>query len=135
MSRQPTLENIYNVNNCTVNQILCLVCVRHVTKWDETGMGTEGGNDDDRLQALGSDLESCFRSEIDTISPDITRLMLILSHIPPARPDAERHVSSKTDLDKSFSVKATPAKSSLNLRLAVRKWVSLLPYPRFGKVE
>jgi hypothetical protein len=98
-------------------------------------MGTEGGYDDDRLQALGSDLEGCFSSEIHDISPDMTRLMLMLSHVPPARPDAERHAGSKNDLDKSVPAMATAVKSSLNLRIAIRRWVGLLPYPKFGKVE
>jgi hypothetical protein len=97
-------------------------------------MGTEGGYDDDRLQALGSDLEGCFGNEIDDISPDMTRLMLILSHVPPVRPEAERHAGSKNDLDRSASALAAPAESLPNLRLVIRKWVGRLP-PRFGKVQ
>jgi hypothetical protein len=98
-------------------------------------MGTEGGYDDDRLQALGSDLEGCFGNEIDDISADMTRLMLILSHVPPVTPDAERHAGSKNNLDQSALALAAPAKSLPNLRLAMRKWVGRLPHPRFGKVE
>jgi hypothetical protein len=73
-------------------------------------MGTEGGYDDDRLQALGSDLEGCFGNEIDDISPDMTRLMLILSHVPPVRPEAERHAGSKNDLDRSYPISLRPAR-------------------------
>ena len=98
-------------------------------------MGTEGGYDDDRLQALGSDLEGCFGNEIDDISPDMTRLMLILSHVPPVRPDAQRHAGSKNDLDKSALALSAPAKSLPKLHLAIHKWVGRLPNPRFGKVE
>jgi hypothetical protein len=98
-------------------------------------MGTESGYDGDRLQALGSYLEGCFSSEIDDISPDMTRLMLILSHVPPARPDAERLAGSKKASDKSVSAMATPAKSSPNARSAIRKWVGHLSYPIFGKVK
>jgi hypothetical protein len=131
----PILHNIYKVNNCNVNQILYLVRVRHDPKWDETGMGTEGGYDDGRLQALGSDLEGCFGKEIDNISPDMTRLMLMLSHVPPVRPDAEELASSKNELDKSVLELAFPARSLPNLRLALRKLACLLPCLRFGKVE
>jgi len=98
-------------------------------------MGTEDGYDDDRLQTLGSDLEGCFSSQIDDMSPDMTRLMLILSHVPPVQPDAERQAGSKTGLGKSALAVATPTRSSLNLRLALRKWVGHLPYPKFGKIK
>jgi hypothetical protein len=91
-------------------------------------MGTESGYDGDRLQALGSDLEGCFSSEIEDISLDMTRLMLILSHVPPARPDAERLAGSKEASDKSGLAMATAAKSSPNVRSVIRKWINHLPY-------